>query len=64
MNATGLKNADVITSTANKQFLNGQIDYLDWVLLINQAVSIQSDYIEALRNRNASIVEINSYTIN
>jgi len=61
---TGLKNSDVITSTANKQFLNGQIDYLDWVLLINQAVSIQSDYIEALRNRNASIVEINSYTIN
>jgi cobalt-zinc-cadmium resistance protein CzcA len=60
---TGLKNAAVITSTANKQFINGEINYLDWVLLVNQAVSIQSDYIEALKNRNNTIVEINSFTI-
>lgn len=59
---TGLKNADVITSTAHKQFLNGEINYLDWVLLVNQAVSIQSDYVEAIKNRNNTIVEINSFT--
>ena len=56
-----LKNADVITNTANKQFLNGDINYLEWVLLINQAVTIQSDYIEAVKNRNGSAVEINSF---
>jgi len=59
--STALKSADIITSTANKQFLNGDINYLEWVLLINQATSIQSDYIEALKNRNSSVIEINSF---
>ncbi|MBL7730911.1 MAG: CusA/CzcA family heavy metal efflux RND transporter [Chitinophagaceae bacterium] len=59
---TALKNADLITITANKQFLNGEINYLEWVLLINQAVAIRSDYIEAVKNRNESIAEINFYT--
>lgn len=58
---TALKNADLITSTANKQFINGDINYLEWVLLMNQAVTIQSDYIEAVKSRNESAVEINSF---
>ncbi len=61
--ATALKNADLITTTANKQFLGGDINYLEWVLLVNQAVSIQSEYIEAIKNRNESIVELNSFII-
>ena len=60
---TALKNADLITTTANKQFINGDINYLEWVLLITQAVSIQSDYIEVLKNRNESVTEINSFII-
>lgn len=56
-----LKNAGIITTTANLQFINGDINYLEWVLLINQAVTIQSDYIEAVKNRNGSAVEINSF---
>jgi cobalt-zinc-cadmium resistance protein CzcA len=60
---TGLKNVDLITSTANKQFLGGDINYLEWVLLINQTTSIQSDYLEAVKNRNESIIEINSFII-
>ncbi len=59
---TALKNADVITSTANKQFLNGDITYLDWVVLINQAVMIQNDYIETVKNRNTSVIDINTFT--
>ena len=61
---TALKNADLITSTANKQFLGGDINYLEWVLLVNQAISIQSEYIEAIKNRNESAVELNSFIIN
>ncbi len=60
---TGLKNAAEITGTANKQFLNGDINYLDWVLLVNQATTIQSEYLEAIRNRNESIIEINSFNV-
>ncbi|MFT3702460.1 MAG: CusA/CzcA family heavy metal efflux RND transporter [Agriterribacter sp.] len=59
---TGLKNAETITTTANRQFISGEINYLDWVILINQAVNIQSEYIEALRYRNNAVVEINSFT--
>lgn len=58
---TALENARTIKTTANKQFLNGAINYLEWVLLMNQAISIQSEYIEALRNKNNAIAEINFY---
>jgi heavy metal efflux system protein len=57
--STALRNAELIVSTANKQFINGDINYLDWVILVNQSVAIRSNYIEALRNLNESAVEIN-----
>ncbi|HSC53286.1 MAG TPA: CusA/CzcA family heavy metal efflux RND transporter [Phnomibacter sp.] len=60
---TGLKNATTITSTANKQFVGGDINYLEWVLLVNQAISIESDYIEAMKSRNTSAIELNFYSI-
>ncbi|MGC4235090.1 MAG: CusA/CzcA family heavy metal efflux RND transporter [Niabella sp.] len=56
-----LDHAKTITSTANLQFLNGEINYLEWVLLINQAISIESDYIEAVNNRNNALAELNFY---
>lgn len=59
---TALKNAETIKVTANKQFLSGEANYLEWVILINQAISIQSDYIEAVRSRNLAIAELNYYT--
>ena len=59
---TALKNAELILSTANKQFSNGEINYLEWVLLINQSVSIQSDYVDAVKNLNQSIIQLNSLT--
>ena len=58
---TALKNAETIHTTANKQFLNGEINYLEWVLLINQSINIQSDYVEALHNRNNALAEIKFY---
>lgn len=59
--STALKNAETITTTANQQFLNGDINYLEWVLLLNQATTIQSDYIEAVKNRNNAVAELNFY---
>ncbi|MCW3120220.1 MAG: cobalt-zinc-cadmium resistance protein CzcA, partial [Chitinophagaceae bacterium] len=60
--SNALKNVNTIITTANKQFLGGDINYLDWVLLTNQAVSIQGEYIDAVRSLNQSIIEINSIT--
>jgi len=61
---TALKNADIITTTASKQFVNGDINYLEWVLLVNQGISIQNDYIEAIKNRNTAVIELNSFINN
>lgn len=58
---TALRNADIISTTAKKQFIGGDINYLEWVMLVNQAVSIESDYIEAIKNRNLTVIEINSF---
>jgi cobalt-zinc-cadmium resistance protein CzcA len=59
---TALKNAEIMITTANKQFTNGDINYLEWVLLVNQSVGIQSDYLDAIRSFNQSIIQINSLT--
>ncbi|HAK80734.1 MAG TPA: CusA/CzcA family heavy metal efflux RND transporter [Runella sp.] len=59
---SALKNADLITTTANKQFGNGDINYLEWVMLVNQSIEIQSNYIEAVRKSNEAIIYLNSLT--
>jgi len=54
----GLKNADTIFSTADQQFVNGEIDYLQWVILVNQAISIQSEYINTLSSYNQAAIQL------
>src|SRR5690606_25103558 len=58
---TGLKNAESINKISGQQFLNGEINYLDWVILNNQAAAIYADYIEAVKNRNNAIAELDFY---
>jgi len=53
-----LKNADIITKTANQQFTNGAINYLEWMMFVNNAVSIQSNYIDALNDLNQSTIQV------
>jgi heavy metal efflux system protein len=55
---SALKNADKIIQTANLQFKNGEINYIDWVLLINNALSIQSQYMESIKKYNESVIEM------
>jgi cobalt-zinc-cadmium resistance protein CzcA len=56
-----LKNASVIISTANQQLANGNINYLEWVQLINQSLIVKSDYTEAIKNLNESIIQLNYF---
>ena len=58
---TALNNADTILKTAGLQLQNGEINYLEWVMLVNQATSIQSQYIDAIKNLNSHIIEIESF---
>lgn len=55
---TALQNANIITKTANQQFENGYINYLEWTMLINNAVSIQSNYTDAVKELNQSIIQL------
>jgi cobalt-zinc-cadmium resistance protein CzcA len=55
-----LPNAKIIFETAQKQFVNGEIDYLEWAILINQSISIQSDYQDALMKYNQLAIQINN----
>jgi cobalt-zinc-cadmium resistance protein CzcA len=56
---TALPNAETIIKTANLQFLNGEINYLDWVMLINQSITIKSDYIDTVLTHNESVIQLN-----
>lgn len=53
-----LKNAAIITKTAHEQFINGDTNYLDWVILMNQVITIQNQYIEAIRTQNETIINL------
>ena len=61
---TGLKNASVIKETANKQFTSGEINFLDFVMVVNQAIGIKSNYLEAVKALNESSIELNFITSN
>jgi heavy metal efflux system protein len=55
----GLKNTELITSTASRQLAAGSINYLEWVQLINQASAIKNEYLEAIKNLNELIIQLN-----
>ncbi|MFE3867797.1 CusA/CzcA family heavy metal efflux RND transporter [Flavobacterium sp. LS2P90] len=53
-----IKNVDLVTKAANDKFINGDINYLEWVMLINQNTEIQSNYIETVRKFNETILKL------
>jgi heavy metal efflux system protein len=55
----GLRNVDEITTTLTKQFKSGEINYIEWTLLNNEAIAIKQNYLEAISSLNKSIIELN-----
>jgi hypothetical protein len=53
-----LPNAQLIAETASRQLIAGSIHYLEWVQLINQTIQIKSDYLEAEKKLNESIIQL------
>ena len=47
-----------------KLLVNGEINYLDFVMLVNQAISVQNNYADAVWALNESIVKINYLNLN
>jgi cobalt-zinc-cadmium resistance protein CzcA len=56
---SALPNAKIIEETANKQFYNGDINYLEWTMLINQSIAIKNNFIETVLTNNQTIIELN-----
>ena len=59
----GLQNAIDMKNIASAKFVNGEINFLEWALLINNSASIQSNYIEAVNDLNMAIIKLNYLTI-
>ncbi len=57
-----LKSVDIVTKAANDKFIGGDINYLEWVMLINQNTEIQSNYIEAIKKGNETIINLMNLT--
>ena len=53
-----LKNVQLIEKTANKKFQNGEINYLEWAMLINQSISVKSAYLDAIKAVNDAVMEL------
>ncbi|MGL4584217.1 MAG: efflux RND transporter permease subunit, partial [Flavobacterium sp.] len=58
------KNSNTITKTAQLQFINGNINYLEYVMLINQALETVNRYLDTLKIYNDNIIQINYLTSN
>ena len=58
----GLKNAETIMKTANRLYYEGEINYLEWSILINQSLDIQNKLIDTQKILNAKIIELNNLT--
>ncbi|WP_316838625.1 CusA/CzcA family heavy metal efflux RND transporter [Pedobacter gandavensis] len=57
--SNALKNAREITQTLNKQLQKGEINYLEWTVLNQQALALRMDYFNAIINLNNSIIQLN-----
>ncbi|WP_185145841.1 TolC family protein [Chryseobacterium sp. SNU WT5] len=58
----GLKNAKTIMKTANRLYYEGEINYLQWSILINQSLDIQNKLIDTQKLLNEKIIQLNNLT--
>ncbi|KKX50460.1 hypothetical protein L950_0210145 [Sphingobacterium sp. IITKGP-BTPF85] len=59
-----LNKATALLNTAMQQYNAGEINYLDWVILINQSLGIKSQYLNAIEKLNESTIELDYLSIN
>ena len=55
----GLPQSKLMIQTAGLNYKNGQINYFEWANAIQEAYTIQLDYLEALKNKQITATELN-----
>ncbi len=58
----GLQQAALLTKNARLGFEKGDISYLNWIQLMNQAADIQFGYLEAVKRFNQAVTELEYLT--
>lgn len=59
---TGLQQSELIYKNAKLSFEKGEISYLEWVILMNNAVTIQLGYLESVSRYNQTVIQIEYLT--
>lgn len=59
---TGIQQAELMIQTAKLSFENGEISYLEWTMLMNNAVNIQLNYLDAVHQYNQTLIELEYLT--
>ncbi|MBS4058319.1 MAG: CusA/CzcA family heavy metal efflux RND transporter [Bacteroidales bacterium] len=54
--------ADLIIEQATRSYKGGALDYLDYILSLNRALSIKQNYLDALNGYNQTIISIDFIT--
>ena len=52
-----------ILKTANGSFKNGEIDFYQYILSLENAYQVQLDYLENLNRYNQAVIKINYITL-
>ncbi len=53
-----LPEASKITSAANAQYMNGEVSFLEWSILMNQSFEAQLNYLTTVKNHNDTIIKM------
>lgn len=61
---SALIQAEVLEANANLQYNSGAISYMEWMLLVNQAIAIRIDYLNAVEEWNTTVIELNAFSGN
>ena len=59
---TGVQQSELIIKNAKLAFENGEISYLEWSMLMNNAVNIQLGHLQTLFQYNMALIELEYLT--
>ena len=59
-----LPNAAIIIGTANQKLAVGEVGYIDWTVLINQAIQLKSEYLDMVQRMNEAAFDIEKIVSN
>ncbi|MBV2228028.1 MAG: CusA/CzcA family heavy metal efflux RND transporter [Sphingobacterium mizutaii] len=62
--SSDLRHAQIILETAQSQFNNGEINYLEYVMLLNQTVLVNNNYLDALWKLNEAVIQYKFLLLN